>query len=151
MSGLGPGIHANHRATMKRALRRRSGGRVKPGHDEKKHEREDNQLFLAGSGGSLEEGLKKIKEGLYDLVITDRAMPDMSGDLVAEAVKTLHPQMPVIMLTGFGELMKDSDEKPKGVDVVLSKPVTPNELRAAIAGVSGSRRVGRPASPGPTP
>lgn len=83
----------------------------------------------AGSGA---EGLERIKASPFDLVITDRAMPDMSGDRVAALVKQTRPGTPVILLTGFGWIMRDKNEIPEGVDLVFSKPVTRAELRAAI-------------------
>jgi hypothetical protein len=39
------------------------------------------------------------------------------------------------MLTGFGEVMKASREKPPGVDLILSKPVTIEDLRIGVATV----------------
>ncbi len=81
------------------------------------------------------EGLEKFQTGRYDLVVTDRAMPEMGGDQMAAAVKRLAPHKPVIMLTGFGDMMQAADEHPAGVDVVLSKPVTRSKLREALAQV----------------
>ena len=39
---------------------------------------------------------------------------------------------PVILLTGFGDLMSGAGEKPEGVDLVVSKPFTLNSLRKAM-------------------
>jgi signal transduction histidine kinase len=87
------------------------------------------------SATSGREGLEKFRAGHYDLVLTDRAMPEMGGDQMAAAVKRLAPRKPVIMLTGFGDMMQAADENPAGVDVVLSKPVTRSKLREALAKV----------------
>ncbi|MFO7871066.1 MAG: PAS domain S-box protein [Kiritimatiellia bacterium] len=88
-----------------------------------------------------EEGIRKSGEQEFDLVITDRAMPDMSGDNVALEVKKLRADVPVIMLTGFGTVMKENGEKPHGVDEVVGKPVTRKELQKAISRVL-TRNVG---------
>jgi CheY-like chemotaxis protein len=88
---------------------------------------------------SGEEGIRKFGEGPFDLVITDRAMPDISGDRVAEAVKARGARVPVIMLTGFGWIMKDHKEIPAGVDLILSKPVTHAELSQSIAALAAPR------------
>jgi CheY-like chemotaxis protein len=82
-----------------------------------------------------ETALAKFQEHKFDLVITDRAMPDMSGDSVAMALKQISPEVPIIMVTGFGEIMKATGETPKGVDEILSKPVTRTELDQSIARV----------------
>jgi CheY-like chemotaxis protein len=82
-------------------------------------------------------GLRKIRGGRYDLVITDRAMPEMSGDQVALRSKRAAPGVPVLMLTGLGDFMSAADERPEGVDVVVSKPITIDALRHAIALATG--------------
>ena len=84
-------------------------------------------------------GLRKIPAGRYDLIITDRAMPEMSGDQVALRSKRAAPRVPVLMLTGLGEFMSAADDRPEGVDVVVSKPITIDSLRHAIATATGHR------------
>jgi YesN/AraC family two-component response regulator len=78
------------------------------------------------------EALEKFHQNEFDLVITDRGMPEMNGDALAEAIKEESPQMPIIMLTGFGEMMLSTEGRPEGVDVILAKPVTPAALRQAV-------------------
>ena len=78
------------------------------------------------------EGLEKFRSGNYDLVVTDRAMPEMNGDQLAAAIKELAPDKQVIMMTGFGDIMEGTGEKPPGVDLVLSKPVPLADLREAL-------------------
>jgi FixJ family two-component response regulator len=68
-------------------------------------------------------------------VVVDRAMPDMSGDQVASAIKSVDSTMPVVMLTGFGAMMEATGEKPPSVDLVVGKPITMEDLRAAVARV----------------
>jgi CheY-like chemotaxis protein len=84
-------------------------------------------------------GLRKIPAGRYDLVITDRAMPEMSGDQVALRSKRVAPGVPVLMLTGLGDFMSAADERPGGVDFVVSKPISIEALRHAIAIATGRR------------
>ena len=81
------------------------------------------------------EGLVKFYGGWFDVVITDRAMPEMNGDRLAVAIKQIAPKKPVILLSGFGDMMEASAEKPPGVDLVLSKPVTAETLRQALSWV----------------
>jgi CheY-like chemotaxis protein len=69
----------------------------------------------------------------FDLIVTDRSMPKMSCDQLAVAAKRLSPETPVLLLTGFGELMADRGERPEGVDLIVSKPVTLSTLRDAMA------------------
>lgn len=83
--------------------------------------------------GSGAEALERLRAEPFDLVITDRAMPGMSGDRVAAAVKEWSPRTPVLLLTGFGDLMSAAGESPAGVDAILGKPVTLAKLRATLA------------------
>jgi CheY-like chemotaxis protein/two-component sensor histidine kinase len=78
------------------------------------------------------EGLDTFMSGRFDLVLTDRAMPEMGGDQLATTIKQIAPGKPVIMLTGFGDLMNVKGERPDAVDAVVSKPVTLDSLAAAI-------------------
>jgi PAS domain S-box-containing protein len=90
----------------------------------------------AETAGDGQEALEKFAAAEFDLVLLDRAMPGMSGDQVAARIKSSKPNLPVIMLTGFGAMMLASEEKPAGVDLVLGKPVTMAQLREAIAAVA---------------
>ena len=78
------------------------------------------------------EGLDTFMSGRFDLVLTDRAMPEMGGDQLATTIKQLAPGKPIIMLTGFGDLMNVKGERPPAVDAVVSKPVTLDSLTEAI-------------------
>jgi PAS domain S-box-containing protein len=78
------------------------------------------------------EGLDTFMSGRFELVITDRAMPEMGGDQLATTIKQLAPNKPIIMLTGFGDLMNVKGERPATVDAVVSKPVTLDSLAEAI-------------------
>jgi PAS domain S-box-containing protein len=94
-----------------------------------------------------EEALAKFQPNAFDLVITDRAMPEMGGDQLAAEIKRLDPEVPVIMLTGLGELMNEVGEQPEGVDLVIAKPVTLATLRRSTATVA-KRRAGTEAPTG---
>jgi len=94
----------------------------------------------AGHGVELAEngtsGLKIASGKAFDMVITDRAMPDMSGDQLAMALKKRFPELPVLLLTG--SILRPGEHTPAEVDAVLEKPVTQRELievvnRLAIA------------------
>jgi PAS domain S-box-containing protein len=98
-------------------------------------------MYLTGDGHTVEtaadgtEGLQRFLAGRFDVVLTDRAMPGMSGDQLALAIKRLAPDKPVVMMTGFGAAMEAAGPPPDGVDALLSKPATLDELRRALAAV----------------
>lgn len=78
------------------------------------------------------EGLKKIKAGGYDLVITDIVMPYVSGTGLVTALKESNPHIPVIAMTGYGQ-EPEAVATEKKADLVLSKPVMMSELKDHIA------------------
>ena len=87
--------------------------------------REALEKFRAAGGGS---------EG-FDLVITDKAMPEMNGEQLAAAVKALAPGTVVILLTGLGVLEGEATACPGAVDLALLKPITRSVLRASVGRV----------------
>jgi PAS domain S-box-containing protein len=79
------------------------------------------------------DGMKKFNDQWYDLVITDLAMPELSGVDLAQKIKKTAPEKPIIMLTGFGDVLDAIGEPREAVDLILSKPVTLGQLREAIS------------------
>jgi len=66
-----------------------------------------------------------------DIVVTDHAMPGMTGTELARQVKQLWPSLPVILATGYAELPNGEDPGlPR-----LSKPYVQAEMAAQIANV----------------
>ena len=88
------------------------------------------------TAASADAALVKLVNGRFDVILTDRAMPGMNGDQLAAAAKTMAPATPIVMLTGFGEMMELAGERPAGIDLVVSKPVTVSSLRDALAEVA---------------
>ncbi len=95
--------------------------------------------YLAADAHTVEtatsgpEALKKLEAGDFDVVITDRAMPEMNGDQLAAMIKETTPDMPVILLTGFGDMILAKDESVGNVAVIVGKPATLAALREALA------------------
>lgn len=69
----------------------------------------------------------------FDVVMTDLGMPYVDGRAVAKAVKTLSPQTPVLLLTGWGQRLRTEQSIPEHVDRMLSKPPKLVELTGALA------------------
>ena len=65
-------------------------------------------------------------------MLTDKAMPEINGEQLAAAIHLTAPDLPVILMTGFGDLMKTAGEKPLHIREVLSKPFNLAMLRTAL-------------------
>lgn len=71
----------------------------------------------------------------YDLVITDHAMPGMSGSDLASALLKIRRDIPILVITGMADPMVHAQAKQNGVRSVLSKPLTSEVLAREIAGI----------------
>jgi PAS domain S-box-containing protein len=106
---------------------------------------DDDALVLLNTAAMLEElghavveansaacALDLLEKQAFDLVITDQAMPKMTGLQLFDAIKGKWPHTPVVIATGYAEL-------PGGPEVnILNKPFTERELAAAIASCTGA-------------
>jgi PAS domain S-box-containing protein len=84
-------------------------------------------VFAAASAKQALEILQQEKR--VDLVLTDQVMPQMTGIELATAIRAEHPNLPVILATGYAEL-------PPGEHAnlpILAKPFRQNDLVKAIA------------------
>lgn len=68
----------------------------------------------------------------FDLVISDVAMPKLSGDKLASKILNLRPDIPIILCTGFSETVTPNRAKEMGVRGLLMKPIIINELTRTI-------------------
>jgi CheY-like chemotaxis protein len=105
----------------------------------------ENSGHIAALADSGQAGLEMFRNARqlgepFDVVITDLGMPYLDGRQVAQTIKRESPDMPVIMLTGWGTMMKDDGDAPTQVDAVLSKPPKINELFETISRVLEIRR-----------
>jgi GAF domain-containing protein/CheY-like chemotaxis protein len=86
------------------------------------------------TGGT--EAIARFRAEPYDVVLTDLAMPRVSGWQVARAVKQLAPRVPVFLVTGFGVELSPEERRVHGVDHVLVKPLQIQEILDALAEVA---------------
>ncbi len=90
-----------------------------------------HQVIEAGSG---EEALQLIAQHPdIDLIITDQAMPGMTGSQLIDALRSERPEVPVILATGYGETPGDGNQAVQR----LGKPFGQKELQRAVAAAGG--------------
>jgi CheY-like chemotaxis protein len=93
-----------------------------------------HQVVEADNGAEALVLLKK-RDCDFDLLITDYAMPHLSGTDFLRQARELCPAVPALLITGYAETEIISD-RPKGVEMLL-KPFTPAVLEAAIGRACG--------------
>jgi CheY-like chemotaxis protein len=64
----------------------------------------------------------------FDLVITDMAMPNMSGDKLSIELIKKRPDIPVLLCTGFSETMSEEKAASLGIKGFLLKPIIMKDL-----------------------
>lgn len=106
--------------------------------DDEPHVRATIAEMLRSAGHTVSEadgpvaGLARLAEHPMDLVLTDLGMPEMSGIEFAHAVKAKTPNVPVVLLTGWGNRRVTTDTMRGTVDAVLGKPVGLQELLRCV-------------------
>ena len=85
--------------------------------------------------------LKLCNEKKFDLILLDRVLGIVDGLKVAATISKEHPEIRIILLTGYNDPTEDSSHQPEGIDFVLEKPVTQSDLRWAIGNVVRKRPV----------
>ena len=73
-------------------------------------------------------GIEKIKNDDYDLILCDIKMPKMDGVEVLEAIKKIKPEIPVVMISGHGDLDTAVNTMRLGAFDYISKPPDLNRL-----------------------
>lgn len=98
-------------------------------------------------------GLAILRQKPMDLVVTDLMMPGLTGWDVARHVKAIHPQLPVVLVTGCAHMIPPDQPERTCVDAILTKPCGLAEMQTVIGGLTrnlaGAVRSGGPANGGP--
>jgi CheY-like chemotaxis protein len=84
----------------------------------------------------------RLKNEPFEAVITDLGMPNMDGHELARAIKAESPRTPIIMMTGWGTMMKEDGETVPEVDALVGKPPQIQELNELLLRVAGPPQPG---------
>ena len=109
----------------------------------------DDEPDLVGLAIEMLEGMGYAPEGFIDSsvalqalrarpqhysgVITDEVMPGLTGTQMTETLRTFAPQLPVLLVSGYGGALLAQRAAESGVSRVLSKPLQRADLRRALA------------------
>jgi YesN/AraC family two-component response regulator len=87
------------------------------------------EVVTASSG---EEALDRFRKTAFDLVITDIAMPGISGLDLLSRVKAKHPETQVIVITAYGSDEREEEAYELGADFYVEKPFDIRELKRLV-------------------
>lgn len=102
---------------------------------------EGHQVTEATTGA---EALDRLDKGTFDLLICDLGLPELSGLHVARWVKEHRPELPVIIATGYAEMIAEEDYTKARIDDVIRKPYAVADVLARansvlVAQANGNR------------
>jgi two-component system nitrogen regulation response regulator NtrX len=89
---------------------------------------EENDAYNVEEAEDGLEGIEKIMNGDYDLILCDIKMPKMDGVEVLEKIKKIKPEIPVVMISGHGDLDTAVNTMRLGAFDYISKPPDLNRL-----------------------
>jgi DNA-binding NtrC family response regulator len=70
------------------------------------------------------------------VVVSDVTIPGLSGDRLARALHEIRPSVPVILMTGYSHAVTPENARALGVAAVLQKPISIDDLVAAVDAVA---------------
>ena len=95
-------------------------------------------VCAAGGAAGLAEML--AEPAGFDLILVDQLMPGMSGVEVMDQIRSINPEVPVLIMTGSVTASSAFEVVEKGAAGCVPKPFTPDELRAAVKEALAAKR-----------
>ncbi|MCF6246828.1 MAG: response regulator [Desulfobacula sp.] len=74
----------------------------------------------------------KKNPNALDLVITDMTMPKMTGDILAEEILKIRPDLPIILCTGYSDRISEERAREMGIRKFVQKPLDSSDLTVLI-------------------
>jgi two-component system, sensor histidine kinase and response regulator len=96
-------------------------------------------VFQTNSLAAVETFRSQMEEDPFDLLITDMTMPHMTGAELASILRRMQPDLPMIVCTGFSEILDAEKARSLGFQEYLMKPVLQSELAATVRRVLDGR------------
>jgi FixJ family two-component response regulator len=88
--------------------------------------------YAVATSASGEEALELLRSERFDLLLTDQSMPGLTGLELTEVVSRMHPDMPIVLLTGHTDVEMARDSMLRGASDFVTKPVNVQELPILI-------------------
>ena len=115
--------------------------------DDEKNIGEVIRLLFSHDGFEVEtcltgrEGLAKMEKGLYDVVISDIRLPDITGIEILRWVQEHTPEIPVVLITAYASTSQAIEAMKIGAEDYIIKPFDINELRVVVSKAYEKRKL----------
>jgi len=91
--------------------------------------------YLASQASNGREALDMLEEQSFDCVVTDIRMPEVDGLALLHRLKSVHPELPVVMITGFAVPQDKAEAVESGADAFLMKPFRLSKIEDVLTRV----------------
>ena len=88
--------------------------------------------YTVSTAGNGKEALELLRDYTADIIITDIKMPEMDGIQLLNQVKKRHPEVPVILITGYGSIDSAVEAIKQGAYDYITKPIVDSEIKIVI-------------------
>src|ERR1044071_7071593 len=97
--------------------------------------------FRVEQAGSGEEGLARLNEFAFDVLITDLKLPGLDGRQLLDEALTRYPDIIAVVITGFGSVREAVDVTRRGAEGFITKPFQFEELLHELGTAMERRRL----------
>ncbi len=84
--------------------------------------------------------LFRAEPGAFDIVITDYTMPHLTGVDLAKEILQIRPDIPIVLCTGYSEMINDDIAKKRGISAFVMKPLSLRDVAKLIREVLDKKR-----------
>ncbi|MGA1875420.1 MAG: response regulator [bacterium] len=95
----------------------------------------EEEGYAISTAQNGKQALDKIKGTHFDLIITDKNMPNMGGFRLLKSIREINPDVKVVMMTGFGGRQSYMDAMEFGAIEFLNKPVRIGDLKKFVSNI----------------
>ncbi|MEM1285397.1 MAG: response regulator [Pseudomonadota bacterium] len=99
----------------------------------------DGHTVMTAEDGAMALDVLKQEGGAFDLLLTDIQMPVMDGIALALSVVRDHPDLPILLMTGYANQRERAHGLEALVEDVIMKPFSLTDIRTAVDGVLAKR------------
>jgi DNA-binding response OmpR family regulator len=101
---------------------------------------QDGHQVVAVQDGAEAFDIFTREDGAFELLLTDIRMPVMDGIALALAAARSHPEVPILLMTGYADQRERADGLDALIHDVITKPFSLAAIRAAVNGALGAGR-----------
>ena len=88
--------------------------------------------YSSSTCGDPTEALSQLKEGAFDVLLTDYRMPAMTGIELSRQVRKYNASVPIILMSGYDPTMEENEMRLSPFNLILDKPIEMDCLDRAI-------------------